>query len=206
MPDSGAVTHLTTDRLEAGLTYIRSSPTDDGVLELIVRRPAVDQREVVEVAELDLEKGLVGDSWVHRSSRNTSDGSPHPLMQLNVMNARAIALIAGDVERRSLAGDQLYIDLDLSEQNLPVGMRLAIGDAVIEVTEPPHRGCQKFSSRFGLDALRFVNSEVGQALRLRGLNARVVVPGTIRQGDVVRKHLQETLVARNQPSPLDAVS
>jgi hypothetical protein len=187
MPDSVVVTHLTTEQLEAGLPHIRSSPSDEGALELIVRRPAVDQREVVEAAELDLEKGLVGDTWVHRSSRNTSDGSPHPLMQLNVMNARAIALIAGDAERWSLAGDQLYIDLDLSVENLPAGTRLAIGDAVVEVTEPPHRGCQKFSSRFGLDALRFVNSEVGRALRLRGLNARVVVPGTIRQGDVVTK-------------------
>jgi MOSC domain-containing protein YiiM len=184
MPDSAAVTHLTTAELEAGLSHIRSSPTDDGLLELIVRRPAVDQREVMEAAELDLEKGLVGDTW---RVRGASDGGPHPETQLNVMNARAIALIAGDVERRSLAGDQLYIDLDLSEENLPVGMRLAIGDAVIEVTEPPHRGCQKFSSRFGLDALRFVNSEVGQALRLRGLNARVVVPGWIRQGNVVTK-------------------
>ena len=173
--------------LEAGLDHIRDAPTEDGVLELIVRRPAVDLREVVEAADLDLEKGLVGDSWIHRRSRSTPDGSPHLLMQLNVMNVRAISLIAIDQERWALAGDQMYIDFDLSIDNLPAGSRLSIGDAVIEVTEPPHRGCQKFSNRFGADALRFVNSEVGRGLRLRGLNARVVVAGTIRRGDVVKK-------------------
>ena len=178
---------LSTSELEAGLAHIGDAPLDQGTLELIVRRPAVDQREVIEVGELDPEKGLIGDSWIDRSSRSTPDGSPHPLMQLNVMNARAISLIAGEPERRSLAGDQLYLDFDLSHENLPAGARLAIGDAVIEVTEPPHRGCQKFSSRFGQDALRFVNSEVGRALRLRGLNARVVVAATIRRGDVVTK-------------------
>ncbi len=176
---------LTTSELEAGLDHIRRAPADQGVLKLIARRPAVDQRDVIDVGELDLEEGLIGDSWIHRASLNTPDGSPHPLMQLNVMNARAIALIAGEPERWSLAGDQLYVDLDLSVDNLPTGTRLAIGGAVIEVTEPPHRGCQKFSNRFGADALRFVNSEVGRALRLRGLNARVVVAGTIRRGDVV---------------------
>jgi hypothetical protein len=179
------LTHLSTSELEAGLSHIRNAPAKAGILELIVRRPAVDQREVIDAAELDLEQGLVGDSWIHRASQNTPDRSPHPLMQLNVMNARAISLIAGDPDRWSLAGDQLYIDLDLSLANLPAGSRLAIGDAVIEVTEPPHRGCQKFSGRFGLDALHFVNSEEGRALRLRGLNARVVVAGTIRRGDVV---------------------
>lgn len=181
------MTHLSTSELEAGLGNIREAPSDRGTLELIVRRPAVDKREVVEMAELDLEKGLVGDSWIHRSSRATPDGSPHPLMQLNVMSSRAISLIAADPERWSLAGDQMYIDLDLSIDNLPTGTRLAIGEAVIEVTEPPHRGCQKFSGRFGAEALRFVNSEVGRALRLRGLNARVVVAGTIRRGGAVSK-------------------
>ena len=173
--------------LEAGLDHIRDAPTEHGVLQLIVRRPAVDLREVVEAADLDLDKGLVGDSWIYRPSRSTPDGSPHPLMQLNVMNARAISLIAADPERWALAGDQMYVDLDLSIDNLPSGTRLAIGDAVIEVTEPPHRGCQKFSNRFGPDALRFVNSQVGRALRLRGLNARVVGAGTIRRGDTVTK-------------------
>ena len=181
------MTHRTSAELDAGLATIRESPSDLGSLRMIVRRPEVDAREVLEVGELSFAEGLVGDSWKDRGSRRTEDGSSHPDMQLNVINTRLVDLLAGSEERWPLAGDQLYLDLDLSHQNLPAGTRLAIGEAVIEVTEQPHNGCGKFSSRYGLDALRFVNSEVGKTLRLRGLNARVVVEGTIRRGDEVRK-------------------
>ncbi len=181
------VRHLGMGELEAGLEEIRRAPSDAGVLELIVRRPRVDEREVLEEGELHLSEGLVGDSWKERGSSRTPDGGPHPDMQLNVMNARAIALVAQGRERWPLAGDQLYIDLDLSDENLPPGTRLSIGSAVIEVTPEPHTGCKKFVSRFGLDAMKFVNSSVGRRLRLRGLNARVVQPGRIRVGDAVRK-------------------
>lgn len=173
--------------LEAGLGHIRQSPKDEGVLELIVRRPRHEEREVLEQGELHLIDGLVGDSWKMRSSSRTPDGSPHPEMQLNIMNARAIALVARDKERWQLAGDQLYIEFDLSSENLPAGTRLSIGSAVIEVTPLPHTGCKKFVSRFGLDAMKFVNSPVGRELRLRGINARVVEPGVISVGNVVRK-------------------
>jgi MOSC domain-containing protein YiiM len=145
---------------------------------------------VLEVGVLDPAEGLVGDTWNVRGSGRTADGSSHPDMQLNVMNARVVALLAQDLERRALAGDQLYLDLDLSVSNLPPGTRLALGEAVIEVTDQPHTGCAKFSSRFGVDALRFVNSPEGKELRLRGLNARVVVPGAVRQGDTVTKLTQ----------------
>ena len=179
--------HLTTAQLEAGVDDVRRAPSDAGRLELIVRRPAVEEREVLDDAELDLSVGLVGDTWNARSSRRTEDGSPHPDMQLNIMSTRAAALIAGDRARWPLAGDQLYVDLDLSDANLPAGTRLVIGSAVIEVTDQPHTGCAKFSARFGLDALRFVNSPVGTELKLRGINAKVVVPGRIRAGDTVTK-------------------
>ena len=181
------VRHLTMAELEAGLGEIRCSPKDEGVLELIVRRPQEDEREVLEEAELHAEEGLVGDSWRRRGSSRTADGSPHPDTQLNVMNSRAIALVARDRGRWPLAGDQLFIDLDLSDENLPAGTRLALGSAVIEVTAQPHTGCKKFVARFGLDAMKFVNSPVGKQLHLRGINARVVRPGVIRVGDVVRK-------------------
>ncbi len=174
--------HLTTEQLEAGLDEVRAAPRDEGMLALIVRRPEIDGREVLDVGELTIEDGLLGDSWLVRQG-----DVPDPDTQLNVMNARFTALVAGSPERWQLAGDQLYLDLDIGEQNLPVGTRVAIGEAVIEVTAIPHTGCQKFSARFGLEARRFVNSEVGKSLRLRGLNARVVTPGTIRRGDRVRK-------------------
>jgi hypothetical protein len=179
--------HLPMDRLEAALDRIRQSPKDEGVLELIVRRPAVGEREVLAEGELDLVEGLVGDSWRFRGSSRTEDGSSHPDMQLNLMNSRVVALVARHPDRWRLAGDQLYVDLDLSAANLPPGTRLAIGGAVIEVTAQPHTGCKKFVERFGLDAMKFVNSPVGRELHLRGINARVVQPGPIRAGDVVRK-------------------
>ncbi|OLE55937.1 MAG: MOSC domain-containing protein [Acidobacteria bacterium 13_1_20CM_3_53_8] len=181
------VKHLTIAELEAGLDEIRRAPKDEGVLRLIVRRPQTDEREVLEEGELNLLEGLAGDSWRMRGSSRTPDGSSHPEMQLNIMNARVAALVAQDDERWQLAGDQLYLDMDLSAENLPAGTRLAIGSAVIEVSAQPHTGCKKFVARFGLDAMKFVNSSVGRELHLRGINARVVQPGVIRVGDAVRK-------------------
>jgi hypothetical protein len=188
-PDTSAAefTHLTTAELEAGLEHVRRSPADIGRVELVVRRPAVDEREELAEGELDATIGLVGDTWCARPSRQSADGGPHPEMQLNVMNSRMAELVAVDRSRRALAGDQLYVDLDLSQDNLPAGTCLALGTAVIEVTARPHLGCDKFVARFGADARRFVNSALGRELRLRGLNARVVVAGTVRPGDVVRK-------------------
>jgi len=181
------IKHLTTEELEAGLDEIRQAPKDVGIFRLIVRRPRVEEREVLEEGELDLVQGLVGDSWINRSSSRTADGSAHPDTQLNIMNARVTALVAQDKSRWQLAGDQLYIDMDLSAENLPPGTQLSIGSAVIEVTPLPHTGCQKFVSRFGLEAMKFVNSAVGRDLHLRGINARVVQPGVIRVGQTVKK-------------------
>ena len=179
--------HLTTQELEAGLDAIRQSPEDAGTIELIVRRPEEGAREVLTEGRLDLAEGLVGDSWRSLGSSLTPDGSAHPDTQLTLMNARTIALLAQDRGRWPLAGDQLYVDLDLSGENLPPGTRLALGSAVITVTAQPHTGCQLFRERFGTDALRFVNSPVGRQLNLRGINAKVVQPGVVRVGDVVKK-------------------
>ena len=181
------IRHLTTEELEAGLDHIRRSPRDAGELKMIVRRPEVGVREELDAGELDVVDGLVGDTWKIRSSRRTVDGSPHPEMQLNIMNTRVVALVAQDQSRWALAGDQLFIDMDLSGANLPPGTRLAIGSAVIEVTAEPHTGCAKFVSRFGVDAMKFVNGTIGQELHLRGINAKVVTAGTIRVGDLARK-------------------
>ena len=178
---------LRKEELEAGLPEIQESPKNGGRLEMIVRRPRTDQRETLEEGFLDLAEGLVGDNWRSKGSPMTKDGSAHPEMQLNIMNARVTSLVAGTRERWPLAGDQLYLDLDLSGANLPPGTRLQLGEAVIEVTPPPHTGCKKFVARFGLDAMKFVNSRQGRKLNLRGINAKVLEPGAIRVGDVARK-------------------
>src|SRR4051812_2489461 len=174
-------------QLEAGLPHIRQAPSDIGSLELIVARPAVNERNVLSEGTLDLILGLHGDTWKTRGSSKTVDGLANPEAQITLMSSRAIQLIAGTRERWPEAGDQLFIDLDLSLKNLPPGTRLEIGSAVIEVTPPPHTGCHKFAARFGPEATKLVNSLEGRQLNLRGINSRVVKPGAIRVGDRVTK-------------------
>ena len=182
--------HLTAMEIENSIHHVLASPKDAGLLELIVCRPKDNKREIVESGTLDMLHGLVGDNWLTRGSSRTTDGMGHPEMQLNVMNYRFAELIAGHRGRVQLAGDQLFVDLDLSGDNLPVGTRLSIGDAVIEVTAIPHLGCKKFVERFGLDAMKFANSEFGRKHNLRGINAKVVVSGDIKTGNIIG-HLQE---------------
>ena len=177
----------TLEELNAGLAHIERSPNNHGVLRLIVRRPRAGAREVLDEARLDPAVGLVGDTWHMRRGWRRTRPSPDPDAQITIMNARAIALVAQSEDRWPLAGDQLYLDLNLSEENLPAGTRLAIGSAVVEVTSEPHTGCRKFAARFGADATRFVNSKEGRRLHLRGINARVVQPGTIRVGEFATK-------------------
>ncbi len=175
--------HLSRAQLEAGLAHVLDSPHVSGALVLLVRRPATGLRELAAEATLDPEAGLVGDNWLDRGSSSTADGSADPQRQVTVMNARLAELVAGSPDRIPLAGDQLYLDLDISVGNLPAGSLLAVGEAVLEVSAVPHLGCAKFVERFGADAMRFVNSSVGRQLRLRGMNTRVVRAGTVRLGD-----------------------
>ena len=154
---------------------------------MIVCSPDVEKREVLSEAKLDVVEGLVGDNWKARGSTSTADGSAYPEMQVNIMNSRVVALLAQDKDRWQLAGDQLYVDMDLSAENLPSGTRLALGSVVLEVTAKPHTGCKKFAVRFGNDATKFVNSSLGKELHLRGINAKVIQSGTIQTGDIVRK-------------------
>ena len=181
------IKHLSSQELEAGLDEILQSTKDSGVVGLIVRRPRMDERVVLHEAELNQDAGLVGDMWNVRFSKRTPDGSPNPDQQLTLMNSRVISLLAQDKKRWPLAGDQLFVDLDLSADNLPAGTRLQIGTAIVEVTSQPHTGCDKFSARFGKDALVFVNGPAHRDLRMRGINARIVQPGTVKVGDVVEK-------------------
>ena len=180
---------LSREQLESGLDEVRRAPADAGELVLVVRRPEVEERELLQRGSLDLEVGLVGDCWSRRGSPSTDDGGPNADAQITVMSARAAALVSGSSahDEWAPAGDQLYVDLDIGTENLPAGSRLAIGGAVLEVTAEPHLGCGKFARRFGVDALKLVNSDVGRRMRLRGLNARVVEPGEIAPGDAVRR-------------------
>lgn len=167
--------------LEAGLDRVLQSPHDSGTLRMIVRRPAENERETLRDGDLCLTFGLVGDCW------SMGPGRPDPAAQVTLMNCRAIELIAGDERNWPPAGDQLFVDLSLAEDDVPAGTRLAIGTAVVEVTAEPHTGCKKFAARYGTDAVKFVNSPRGKQLHLRGVNARVVQAGRIQVGDVVRK-------------------
>lgn len=181
------VKHLTLEELETGLAQVAQSPKDEGELKLIVRRPANGEREVLEMGELDLEVGLVGDNWKTRGSSKTPDGSARADHQITIANARVIALVAREQQRWPLAGDQLFVDLDLSASNLPPGTQLRIGSAIVEVTPPPHNGCKKFAERFGAETVKFMSLPENKEMHLRGVNAKVVQPGSIRVGDKVSK-------------------
>jgi len=179
--------HLSLAELEADVPTIALSPADRGVLRGIVIRPVTDQRTSLARCELSPELGVHGDNWALGCWKSLPDGRPHPDVQVAIMNARAIALIAQDADRWPLAGDNLFADLDLSSENLPVGQRLAIGTAKLEITAEPHNGCRKFAARFGVDAHKFVNSDVGKRLHLRGIYARIVQRGFVSVGDVIQK-------------------
>ncbi len=182
-----SIRHLNLDQLNEGLSEIRQSPKDDGVLKAIVFRPEENQRSSPTQCQLSPELGLAGDRWAKGCWLSLPDGSPHPEVQVTIMNVRSIALIAQQAGRWSLAGDNLYVDLDLSDENLPCGQRLSVGSVVLEVTERPHTGCSKFAQRFGKAAMKFVNSAEGIRLHLRGIYARIVQAGTVSIGDKVRK-------------------
>jgi MOSC domain-containing protein YiiM len=172
---------------EPFLASLRSAPSDGGLVRFIVVRPGVDLREVVESAVLDPDEGVVGDSWRARGSASRPDGSANPEAQVTMMSTRVLAAIEPDQARWPLAGDQLLVDADLSMATLPAGTRLAIGEAIVEVSETPHTGCAKFSARFGSDALRWINSPTGRELRMRGVNVRIVQGGTVRVGDTLHR-------------------
>ena len=179
--------HLTLAELQAGLPEILASPADDGLLRGIVTRPGQGERHDLESCDISLAGGVHGDSWARGCWKSTEDGHPHPDVQICIMNARCIALIAQERQNWPPAGDNLFIDMDLTPGNMPPGQRLAIGSAVIEITDTPHNGCAMFIERFGRDACLFVNTGDGKRFRLRGIYARVVQDGRVTVGDRATK-------------------
>ena len=182
-----SVVHLNLEQLEAGVENIKRSPKDGGVLECIVIRPGTNQRVDLQECELSPEGGVHGDNWASRTKQFLPDGNPNPAVQVSLMNSRTVDLLAQDRARWPLAGDNLYVDLDLSRDNLQPGQQLAIGSVVLEVTDVPHNGCAKFVERYGPNATGFVNSKSGKALRLRGVYAKIVKAGTVKVGDSINK-------------------
>lgn len=176
--------HRTTAELDSLMDGILAAPKDAGPIEMIVRRPAENQREVVDTGELTAAEGLVGDDW-----RNRVDAGDDPYVesQLTLMNARVADAVAVTRDRWPLAGDQVYVDMDISKENLPPGTRLSIGDAVVEISEQPHTGCAKFAGRFGKEALRWANIGEGRDRRFRGVYAFVIEDGAFKLGDKVTK-------------------
>ena len=173
--------HLRLDELNAGLDTILEAPEDGGLIQMLIVRPADDERTTPDFVEVSAEEGTHGDHWSKGESRYEPD------VQIAIMSSRVLDLVSGGRDRWPLAGDNIIVDMDLSQTNLVPGQKLEAGSAILEITEIPHRGCAKFSARFGADALRFVNLGRAAELRLRGVYARVVQPGQIAVGDQINK-------------------
>lgn len=178
---------LTLDELWTGWEQIDPSPTETGTIKMIVRRPEVEKREEVQEAEFDTKEGLIGDNWLARGSSSRPDGSANPEAQITLMNSRVVDLIAGDRSRWAIAGDQLFVDFDLSMENLPTGSRIQLGEVIMEISETPHTGCAKFAKRYGAYARKWVMTDEGKQLRLRGVNAQVIQGGKITCDDKITK-------------------
>ena len=179
--------HKTRAELEAALEHILASPADGGAVELLQIRPARGEREVLSSVRVTAAGGAEGDRWLASARKDENTGELWPDTQLTLMNSRMIEAIAGEKKNWPPAGDQLFVDLDLSTENLPAGQRLAIGSAIIQITAEPHLGCDQFIARYGIDACRYINSRRGRELRLRGVNAKIVQDGEISTGNVATK-------------------
>jgi len=176
-PGGDPFRHLGLDALEAGLRSLPALPRTGGRVVLICRRTPDGSRETPARTELTFADGVPGDDWSRRPPRD-------PEAQLAVMCAPVAELIANG-QPLVVFGDNLFVDLDLSNASLPTGTRLRVGGAVVEVTPKPHNGCSKFHARFGADALRFVQAKPTRDRNLRGIYWKVIEPGAVAVGDAI---------------------
>ncbi|MEM6942438.1 MAG: MOSC domain-containing protein [Pseudomonadota bacterium] len=185
--DTVTLHHRTRAELEAALPLILAAPKDGGRLDMIVSRPAPGERTLPQRARLTAEGGVEGDHWAKGCWLSLDDGTPHPDVQICLMMSRMIRAIAGEEAHWPPAGDNLFIDMDLTPANTPPGTRLALGSVEMVVTPEPHNGCEAFIERFGREACVFVNTGPGKTHRLRGIYCRVTKDGDISVGDSLRK-------------------
>lgn len=178
---------VTQPEIDQRLSSVLDSPKDQGTVEMIVVRPFKNQRKTLIHVLFSPEAGVTGDNWKTQCWKKLNDGQSDPDVQVAIMNARMIDMLTDDKAHWPLAGDQLFVDFDLSVTNLSPGDQLQIGDAVLQITAEPHRGCSKFKQRFGELAMHCVNSAQGDAHRLRGIYAKIISAGNVSVGDVIHK-------------------
>ncbi len=164
--------------IAAAWRALEPSPRGAGTVELITLRLGGGRHECPARVAVSPELGVHGDRWSEKRGRN-------PGAQVTLMNARVARLLAADAAPLDVSGDNFLVDLDIGEEALPVGARLRIGAAIIEVSALPHAGCKKFRDRLGAAALDWVNAVSNQSLRLRGVNCRVIAAGEVAVGDPV---------------------
>jgi hypothetical protein len=179
--------HRTRAEIEAGIGPVLQSPAEGAAVEALFSRPAPGKRLDLPALEVSVSGGIAGDHWSLGCWKTLPDGSPDPDVQVSLMNRRMLHLIAGARDNWARAGNNIIVDMDLSIDNLPIGQRLRVGTAELEIGPVANTGCDFFIERYGRDACVFVNTGIAKQKRLRGVYARVVKDGQIRIGDIIRK-------------------
>ena len=176
--------------LDKPINYNQSSPRDNGVVKLLVIRPETHVRTLPNAVVVSVEQGVVGDKWEAECTIKLENGKSNPDLQIAIINTKVIKEIAQsdfDMDRLALAGDNIYADLNLCEENMPVGQQIQIGNTLLEVTPFPHFGCKKFSERYSVEDLKVVNSTAGKPQHLRGIYVKVIKNGSISIGESIKK-------------------
>jgi MOSC domain-containing protein YiiM len=162
--------------------------TDGARILSLINRPSEGIHIETNELHLDTERGIVGDRWRDSAWLRRPDGSPDPRVQVSLTNLAVMQCFADETGRSPFdCGDNLYTHLSLTETNLPVGQRLRIGAAVLEVSDVENDACGKFAQRFGASAFQYIRAPQNRHLRLRGIFCRILRGGVIRVGELITK-------------------